>query len=277
MDEECLIPGNLAPLLLPIPPVRKFPSSSLESGVIANGIATRMPYPEPWTVPRAMNQPVLDNSAMPLFDTTLSEERLKSFDSQPRLLNPESSSSLKGPPELSQSKPTRGQKRHAMPLDGSLGCMRWLQLARNPAAAAALGLVTIQVGFGLVMKAAQSDGAYSFSPSASVSISELLKMVLAAALFHRECRKRLAAGISPEAEPRYLALPSASTPEKTPSVGPPRLGLAAFWGYFRNEVSEDEQGHLYVLALCYALINNSVRGSRIPCKGYKLKPFEKRG
>ncbi|EQL03355.1 UDP-galactose transporter [Ophiocordyceps sinensis CO18] len=85
-------------------------------------------------------------------------------------------------------------------------------------------------------------------------------MGLAAALFHRECRKRLADGISPEAgaEPRYLALPSASTPEKTPSVGPPRLGLAAFWGYFRNEVSEDEQGHLYVLALCYALINNSI-------------------
>ncbi|KAM4062782.1 nucleotide-sugar transporter [Hirsutella rhossiliensis] len=152
-----------------------------------------------------------------------------------------------------------------MPLGDSipdaLGCRRWLQLTRNPATAAALGLVTIQVGFGLVMKAAQSDGTYSFSPSASVSISELLKMLLAAALFHRECRKRLAAGIEPDAHPHYLALPPASTPEKrpeTPSVGLPRLGLAAFWRHFLSEVSEEERSGFYVLALCYTLINNSI-------------------
>ncbi|KAF2668334.1 hypothetical protein BT63DRAFT_425654 [Microthyrium microscopicum] len=60
----------------------------------------------------------------------------------------------------------------------------------SPAYAAALALVCIQVGIGIMYKAAQSGGKYPFSATASVTISETLKCLLSTFLFYREWKNR---------------------------------------------------------------------------------------
>lgn len=78
------------------------------------------------------------------------------------------------------------------------GRMATLLSGSNRAAyIAALCLVGIQVGVGIVMKSSQTGGGYSFSPSASVTISEFFKMIVSLVFFWFECRKRAAQGIGP--------------------------------------------------------------------------------
>lgn len=163
---------------------------------------------------------------------------------------------------------------------------------RHAAYAAALGLVTIQVGMGIILKAAQNDGKYAFSPSASVTISEFFKMLLSTIFFYRECRQRAADGIRPSTRgggTGYSSLASSELPtterssleekreeegiseignangsniggDVTKSYGTslPHLDLQTFWSYIRGEVTVDVRYGFCNLALFYVLINNSV-------------------
>lgn len=168
---------------------------------------------------------------------------------------------------------------------------------QNAAYTAALALVAIQVGIGIVLKAAQTGGSYAFSPSASVAISEFFKMVLSTIFFYRECRQRAADGVRPSTRgggSGYSSLPTSSQDlpmteggeprssleEKERDegmngvnggsssslmngvekhVGPlPNLDYRTFWSYFRGEVTVDVRYGFANLALFYVLINNSV-------------------
>lgn len=135
---------------------------------------------------------------------------------------------------------------------------------------AALALVGIQVGIGIVMKASQTGESYSFSPSGSIAISEFCKLVLSTIFFYRECRQRLRDGVWPSTsggESVYVAVPSAED-----GAGKSRLGLVngretsdrleldarTFWRYIRGEVPLHVRWGFCNLALFYVLINNTV-------------------
>jgi hypothetical protein len=159
--------------------------------------------------------------------------------------------------------------------------------AQRAAYLAALGLVGIQVGIGIVLKIAQTGGTYAFSPSASVTISEFLKMLLSTMFFWRECKARAASGIQPSTRgggsgysPIGAGLPvsdrsglgdyekdgdeeSASSNGHASSsdkpTGPARpLNMRVFWSYVRGEVTVDVRYGFCNLAMFYVLINNSV-------------------
>ena len=152
---------------------------------------------------------------------------------------------------------------------------------------AALGLVAIQVGIGIILKVAQTDGAYSFSPSASVTISEFFKMLLSTLFFYRECKTRAASGVRPSTRgggSGYSLVGGADLPvaerrsdddhekhvEEGNGVnghataaeklaGPARaLDARLFWTYVRGEVTVDVRYGFCNLAMFYVLINNSV-------------------
>lgn len=56
---------------------------------------------------------------------------------------------------------------------------------------AAVCLIAIQVGIGIIMKASQSSqGQFAFSTLSSVALSEFLKLLLSLLFFWRECRDR---------------------------------------------------------------------------------------
>lgn len=97
--------------------------------------------------------------------------------------------------------------------------LSWIPSGPQHAAyTAALALVAIQVGIGIILKAAQTAGGkYAFSPSASVAISEFFKMVLSTIFFYRECRRRAADGVRPSTRgggggPGYSTLPATDLP-----------------------------------------------------------------
>ena len=170
---------------------------------------------------------------------------------------------------------------------------------QHAAYAAALGLVVIQVGIGIIMKASQtSGGTYSFSPSASVTIAEFFKMLLSSLFFWRECKQRAADGIRPSTRggggAGYSSLSTSELPlverssleEKREALNGngnvngnagsssegdvvkhhpaslPPLNLRTFWSYFRGEVTADVRYGFCNLAMFYVLINNSVWPSR---------------
>ena len=61
----------------------------------------------------------------------------------------------------------------------------------RPAILAAIALVIVQVGIGLVYKIAQqADGAYAFSQSSSIAISEFFKLAISTACFYIQCCRR---------------------------------------------------------------------------------------
>jgi hypothetical protein len=139
--------------------------------------------------------------------------------------------------------------------------------AQRAAYLAALGLVAIQVSIGIIMKAAQRGGSYSFSTSGSVAISEFLKMLLSTVFFYRDCKRRAAEGICPSTRgcsAGYTSLPINGDAEGTPSAATPiRLNIRLFWTYIRGEVTKDVRFGFCNLALFYVLINNSVFTSRL--------------
>ncbi|KAF6231710.1 hypothetical protein HO173_010012 [Letharia columbiana] len=154
----------------------------------------------------------------------------------------------------------------------------------SPAYAAALALVAIQVGIGIVYKIAQKGGSYTFSTSSSITISEFLKCALSTFLFYRECRRRHAArGFAYQvaaATPERLSLEEkddsrtfseTSTLEEgkegsedhvkiplSPDARGGELTLEEFWNYCKNEVPMDTKYGFFTLALLYALINNTI-------------------
>ncbi|KAL3426432.1 UDP-galactose transporter [Phlyctema vagabunda] len=159
--------------------------------------------------------------------------------------------------------------------------LAWLHGPQGAAYAAALGLIAIQVGIGIIMKMAQSGGSYDFSPSSSVTISEFCKMLLSTLFFYRECKQRVA-----NKEPAHTPLPTSErnsfeeskpfsedeaaglntnghghrrrTSEAYNSPRDVRLDSKTFITYIRNEVSRDTRYGFAQLALFYALINNSI-------------------
>lgn len=158
---------------------------------------------------------------------------------------------------------------------------------QHAAYAAALGLVAIQVGIGIIMKIAQTGGSYSFSPSASVTISEFFKMILSSIFFYNECKRRAADGIRPSTRgggSGYSSLATSELPtnerssldekreEEALNGGAssshssvadrhtplPKLDMRTYWSYVRGEVTRDVRYGFCNLALFYVLINNSV-------------------
>ncbi|TAQ89874.1 hypothetical protein B7494_g1813 [Chlorociboria aeruginascens] len=157
--------------------------------------------------------------------------------------------------------------------------LSWLSGPLGATYAAALGLVAIQVGMGIILKIAQKGGTYEFSPSSSVTLSEFFKMVLSTIFFYRECRKRNARNVNPS----HTALPTSErnsfeeskafsgeqmngngessgshVAERYKNAREPYLDLRTFWGYCKNEVSRDTRYGFAQLALFYALINNTI-------------------
>jgi hypothetical protein len=154
----------------------------------------------------------------------------------------------------------------------------WLSGPIGATYAAALGLVAIQVGMGILLKISQKSGTYEFSRSSSVTLSEFFKMLLSTIFFYRECRKRNARNVNPS----YTALPTsergsfgeakefsdertngnrnghAKVLEVNKDAKEPYLDLRTFWECCRNEVSRDTRYGFAHLALFYALINNTV-------------------
>lgn len=171
-------------------------------------------------------------------------------------------------------------KDHLRDLSASItsvfGQERWY------AAYSALALVIIQVGIGFVLKAAQTNGEYGFSPSASVTISELIKMLLAGGMFYREWKER--EPTSSTAEYHQIETHQIETQPRESDVDEESLegGTAvssqvddqemveiedkttprSYWQAVRTEVSIDVIFGLCVLALFYVLINNLVSRGR---------------
>ncbi|GKT43301.1 CMP-sialic acid transporter 2 [Colletotrichum spaethianum] len=180
--------------------------------------------------------------------------------------------------------------RHGSILGFFLKPLGWIPGGPQQAAyAAALGLVAIQVGIGIIMKIAQTGGSYSFSPSASVTISEFFKMVLSTIFFYNECKRRVADGIRPSTRGGgngYASLATSELPLNERSsldekreeeglngnassssngnvvdkhTGPlPPLDFRTYWSYVRGEVTRDVRYGFCNLALFYVLINNSI-------------------
>ncbi|KAK1964718.1 UDP-galactose transporter [Colletotrichum sublineola] len=180
--------------------------------------------------------------------------------------------------------------RHGSVLGFFLKPLGWIPGGPQQAAyAAALGLVAIQVGIGIIMKISQTGGSYSFSPSASVTISEFCKMVLSTIFFWNECKRRAADGVLPSTRgggSGYSSLATSELPlaerssldEKREEEalngsassssnadgldkhnGPlPPLNFRTYWSYVRGEVTKDVRYGFCNLALFYVLINNSI-------------------
>jgi hypothetical protein len=173
-----------------------------------------------------------------------------------------------------------------------LGCIR-PRGSHHAAYTAALALVVIQVGIGIILKASQSgNGKYDFSPSASVTISEFFKMILSAIFFYNECCRRTAEGTGPSTRgrggsPRYSTVPTTELPmvesknKRRAGIGEEDSNLATgnvqgeasssaqgnraewlsawtYWSYVRGEVPRDLRYGFCKLALYYVLINNLV-------------------
>lgn len=150
--------------------------------------------------------------------------------------------------------------------------------SQNAAYGAALALVAIQVGIGLIMKSSQKGGKYAFSPSSSVTISEFLKLLLSTCFFWRECKARVARTEAPHhsTSPTLERLSSESKPfiedpelngsestneyakEHMESYSSQQLDLHTFWQIVKDEVPLDVRYGFAQLAMFYVLINNMV-------------------
>jgi UDP-galactose transporter len=165
---------------------------------------------------------------------------------------------------------------------GFMSSLSAAMLRINPAYAAALALVVIQVSIGILFKASQTDGKYSFSASSSVTISEFLKFVLATVFFYRECAAKHAT--SPRLPSQGPVFDQELDEEKQvnsddddgedqaflKSAGKvaSRIGqfrtagmamdLKTFYGYVLEEMPSESRYGFSLLALFYVLINNTV-------------------
>lgn len=110
-------------------------------------------------------------------------------------------------------------------------------LSLQPAYLAALALICIQVGIGIVYKIAQTNGRYEFSASSSTAITEFFKFLLSLALFYNE---RLRKDVEEKIE------------------GPPTFGLRHVAQAYFEELPTESRYGFALLALFYAAINNTV-------------------
>jgi hypothetical protein len=145
----------------------------------------------------------------------------------------------------------------------------WLAGAKSAAYYAALSLIVIQVGIGVIMKASQTGGQYMFSASASVTISEFLKFLLSGLFYWRECQRRqisfhstptdVESGSSTRTSSSSLELEHHDLECDEKPRKYTRLDSRTFWKLCKNELSSGTRYGFAQLALLYALINNSVR------------------
>lgn len=156
-----------------------------------------------------------------------------------------------------------------------------LSQRRLYAAYSAAALVLIQVGIGIVLKAAQTDNHYAFSPSSSVTISEFLKMLLAICFFYREWAGRVAekpgraylsvSGSDDLVPLTYEMERPLEEGDKQREMEDETLQKTEHWverSFFtamRKEVSTDIAFGLGLLSLFYVLINNLVGYVRSVC------------
>lgn len=149
------------------------------------------------------------------------------------------------------------------------------------AVCSAAALVLIQVGIGIVLKAAQTDNHYAFSPSSSVTISEFLKMLLAIGFFYREWAARVAENAGRAYLPvsasddsvslRYEMERPLEENDKQREMGDEALQQnelrvePSFLTAMRKEVSTDIAFGLGLLSLFYVLINNLVSYAQSLC------------
>lgn len=159
-----------------------------------------------------------------------------------------------------------------------LGSLGSASLRINPAYAAALALVALQVSIGVLFKAVQTDGQYAFSASSCVAISEFLKFLLATVFFYRECVARHASSPRLPCEmplammdEEKMASDEKSQDEefihnaekvvyrigkfKTPGMA---MDLNTFYNYVIDELPTSTRYGFAFLALFYVLINNTV-------------------
>lgn len=141
----------------------------------------------------------------------------------------------------------------------------------------ALCLILIQVGIGIILKSSQTGGKYAFSVSGSITISEFFKFLLSTIFFWRHYRAQ-SRQLGYESVPLHINLPSSTrsssslelkdyhSEESDDTVveladrpAEPRWShLRAFWGHYFEEINVDTRYGFALLALLYALINNTV-------------------
>lgn len=160
--------------------------------------------------------------------------------------------------------------------DGKMGSFPVIG-AHSAAYLSALGLIIIQVCIGIILKSSQTDGSYAFSVSGSVTISEFFKCVLSAGFVMRECLKKrggqgrghsLLPSSPREVEEELFCVEEeeSGVEEKFTSKEREESEFESYrgssvWRLFWlriGEVSVDSQFGFALLALLYALINNSV-------------------
>lgn len=163
---------------------------------------------------------------------------------------------------------------------------RFAQLQSNvrvsPAIVAAVALVIVQVSVGIVYKAAQqANGAYAFSQSSSIAISEFLKLAISTACFYAQCCKRQSATVQNDdnekpAGPDASSYDLVSNEEDTHDLQDGKgkglnrhieqellqkgrwIGPTTFFSALKKEISSATVYGMAQLALLYALINNTV-------------------
>ncbi|CAJ2502194.1 Uu.00g095880.m01.CDS01 [Anthostomella pinea] len=121
---------------------------------------------------------------------------------------------------------------------------------------AALALIAIQVGIGVLMKVAQNGGKYSFSGPGSIAISEFLKLAIALSLYSVQLRRRRRSQLGSSA---YVSVPSSDSVTSDDDKSPE--DERRFAGTLRSlaqEIPFDARCGFWNLALFYALINNTI-------------------
>ncbi|KAI1075284.1 nucleotide-sugar transporter-domain-containing protein [Whalleya microplaca] len=121
---------------------------------------------------------------------------------------------------------------------------------------AALALIAIQVGIGLLMKIAQNDGKYSFSVPGSIAISEFFKLSIALALYSIQLSQRRELQLGGG---EYVSLPTSNsaTPDIEKVSGDNR-GEKGLLRSLADEIPLEARRGFWNLALFYALINNTI-------------------
>lgn len=126
---------------------------------------------------------------------------------------------------------------------------------------ATTGLVITQVLIGIITHSVDEGGSYAFSISGSLAISDVIDLFISTILFWWECRQRR----SHRSHIRYTELTLATQTEKSE-------GRLQYWKkvlqafrsmplpqYFREELPLVDRYSYCLLALLYALINNTSR------------------
>lgn len=152
----------------------------------------------------------------------------------------------------------------------------WRDTAYGVGYASALCLVVIQFITRLITTLSQTDTEYRYSVSACITVSDSIKLILSTCFFYIECRKRERGYAAAHASFPSTSSPRSSTStmelmdkeedillhEDTMMMPYPeerKKEWRRFFSYILKEVSTDAIHGFTILALLYALINNTAR------------------